>query len=399
MTSTLVDPAFLTKSLVELAQIPAAAPLGQHTLIDPDDPILVSYVQQHLRPRFLEAGAYHLLDLPRNQFAVRFGNGEGPCLALMAYTPVQHHNLMADPLSGRIRVPTELGIDEPCLFGQGVTQNKAHQACLLELARWLAGEAAPLGGTLYLCLNNEGRSSHDCSTAILDSLPRRPDLVIELFHTGFDISVGNRGRVDVAISIDGSTSHSSQPPVSGVVIPAATRVLTQLEAVDSRLREHRHPELGTEQAVPYLVSFDPMAPHTLPRHAQIIVDRRLLPGTSPQQAAEEIRDELASVPLNGCTLRVEAGVHMLPTLLTELDPEMTSIRALEAAIGQHTGAPARHTIHGGTFDAGGPASRGVPTVMFGLPDDGELLGDDFVRLRHLQLEATILASTVETFFP
>ena len=199
----------LVDDLAALARVPSAVPLGEETLIEPDHPTLRHYVQEHLRPAFLRLGAYDIIDLPRNQFAVRLGEGDGPCLALMAYTPTQHHNLMDDPWSGRIRTPVELGLDEPCLFGQGVTQNKTHQACLLDLARWVLTERVPLHGTLLLCVNNEGRSSHDCTHAILDGLPRTPDLVIQLFPTGFDLTVGNRGRVDVIIEIQGMTAHSS----------------------------------------------------------------------------------------------------------------------------------------------------------------------------------------------
>jgi hypothetical protein len=55
----------------------------------------------------------------------------GASLLLMVYTPMQHHSLMADPFSGKIACATAWGYDEPCVFGQGVTQNKAHHAVIL----------------------------------------------------------------------------------------------------------------------------------------------------------------------------------------------------------------------------------------------------------------------------
>lgn len=213
---------YLVDTLARLARVPSAVPLGPDTLIEPDHPMLRHYVQECLRPEFVAVGAYDIVDLPRNQFAVRFGDGAGPCLALMAYTPTQHHDLMTDPWSGRIRTPLEHGVGEPCVFGQGVTQNKAHQACLLDLARWLGAAEAPLRGTLYLCVNNEGRSSHDCSWAILDGLPERPDLVVQLFCTGFDVTVGNRGRVDVAVDVRGTAPTPRRPWPAGSSTPRPT---------------------------------------------------------------------------------------------------------------------------------------------------------------------------------
>ncbi|MEV4108398.1 peptidase dimerization domain-containing protein [Nonomuraea sp. NPDC049695] len=384
----------LVADLVALARVPSAVPLGADTLIEPDHPTLRHYVQECLRPMFQSVGAVDIIDLPRNQFAVRLGDGAGPCLALMAYTPTQHHNLMAEPWSGRIRTPVELGVDEPCLFGQGVTQNKTHQACLLDLARWILTERVPLHGTLLLCVNNEGRSSHDCSHAILDGLPRTPDLLIQLFPTGFDISVGNRGRVDVLVDIRGTAAHSSSPPADGRVIETSAEVIRRLGELDAVVRTRSHPELGREQVVPYQVRYEPLAPHTLPSAARITVDRRLLPGTDPVATADEIRTAIEGTG-PGCEIRVRPGVTMLPAYLPPerrdvLDPLADSIRA-------HLGEP-RHTIYGGSFDAGGPASRGIPTVMFGVPEEGDLLGEDYVRLSAVRRQAAILRDTVTHFF-
>ncbi|WP_433509362.1 M20 family metallopeptidase [Nonomuraea sp. CA-143628] len=380
---------YVVDALAALARVPSAVPLGAETLIAPDHPTLVRYVQDHLRPAFLEVGADDIIDLPLNQFAVRLGDGRGPTLALMAYTPTQHHNLMADPWSGDIRT-----LDgEPCLFGQGVTQNKAHQACLLDLARWIVAENVPLHGTLLLCVNNEGRSSHDCSRAILDALPKTPDLVIQLFCTGFDVSIGNRGRVDVLVEIEGRTAHSSAPPGSGRVIDTAADVVVKLRELNAKAQSRKHPELGHEQVVPYLVSYEPLAPHTLPGSARITVDRRLLPGTDPDDAALEIAQALKGVA-GGCDIAVRPGVTMLPAYLP---PERRAVLdALDGAIRARLGEP-RHTVYGGSFDAGGPAERGIPTVMFGVPEEGDLLGDDYVRLSAVRDEAAILRDTVTRF--
>ena len=385
----------LLRSVVELARVPSAVPLGRHTLIEPDDPLLVDYVQHHLRPKFQDLGCTDIIDLPRNQFAVRFGSGDGPCLALVAYTATQHHNLMADPWSGRIATPLGWGVDEPCVFGQGITQNKVHQACQLSIAAWLAGSGARFDGTLLLCVNNEGRSSHDCSSAMLDALPVVPELMVQLFPTGFEISVGNRGRIDLHVEVRGQAAHSSSPPPGGGVIAATTEVLNRISALDADVRRRTHPRLGREQAVPYQVVFDPLAPHTLPASAHITVDRRLLPGTDPEATAAELRRALDGLDV-GCEITVRGGVVMLPAEFPDERAEL--LEPLEAAIQRHSGSTATHKIHEGSFDAGGPSARGVPTVMFGVPEEGDLLGDDFVRISDLRLQERILRNTIATFF-
>jgi acetylornithine deacetylase/succinyl-diaminopimelate desuccinylase-like protein len=388
---------YLIDTLVELAQVSSAVPLGQDTLIAPDHPVLVHYVQQELRRRFIETGAFDIVDLPMNQLAVRFGDGDGPSLALMAYTPTQHHNLMSDPLSGRIRTPVELGIDEPCLFGQGVTQNKSHQACLLSLARSLVEAETPIKGTLLLCVNNEGRSTHDCSNALLDALPIRPDLLVELMNTGFEVSVGNRGRIDIYVHVRGQATHSSSPPAQGRVIEATSEAIRRIERLNETVSTRTDPILGAEHAVPYQVVFEPLAPHTLPSYGKVTVDRRIVSPTDGTAETAEIRAALTGLAdATGCEIEVETGVMMLPGSYPEHAAPL--LHALDGSIREVLKAEPEHVIYGGSFDAGGPLARGIPTVMFGVPDEGDILGDDFVRLSAVSAEDRILHSTVAAFF-
>lgn len=386
----------LVEDLRALARVPSAVPPGARTLIAPDDPVLLAY-HRALRPRFAalaeQVPGARMVELPLGQFAVRLEAGApGPTLMLMAYTPTQHHNEMTDPWSGDLRKSPDG--DGLAVFGQGVTQNKAHQAVLLELLRRLGAAGGITRGSLWLCVNNEGRSSHGCSTAILEAVPTVPDLVVELFCTDFTLTIGNRGRVDVYVDLQGQATHSSSPPATGRVIDAAADVVVALRELDRLAAEHTHPELGAEQVVPYQVRYDPLAPHTLPAQARITVDRRLLPGTSPTAATRELATGLhrllGDAP-HGCEMRVTEGVAMLPH---QLDAAQRAVLApLEDAIRARRGEVC-HRVYGGAFDAGGPAARGIPTVMFGVPDAGGLLGDDYLTLAALRDEADIVHDAV-----
>ena len=143
---------------------------------------------------------------------MRLGDGAAdPCFLVMVYTPTQHHNLMDDPFSGKIGRATEWGFDEPCVFGQGVSQNKAHHAVMLALLKLFAEQDIPLKGTFYLAVNNEGNSSHECFRQILSALPHKPQFALLLVGNGLKVSLGNRGRVDINVEVRGQASHSSSP--------------------------------------------------------------------------------------------------------------------------------------------------------------------------------------------
>ena len=382
-----LDEQYIIETLVELLQVPTEVPMGTDTLMAPDDPKLVHYVQQVVRPELQAIGAYGIIEAPLNQLVVRMGTGESDkALLVMAYTPTQHSNMMADPHSGRIAMGTEHGFDEPCAFGQGVTQNKSHMAAMLGVLKMLVDSGTELGGTLYFGINNEGRSSHECSDAIIAALPTKPTLGIVLQRTDFQLQLGNRGRVDVNVTVRGQASHSSRPDLGHSAIQGATDAINRIRKMTF---SKTHPQLGGLHAEPYQVSYSPLAPHTLPDTARIRVDRRLLPGDDIDEAVAEVRQAIGD--LSPFEVTVERGVHMLPSLVEASDPGVQALTAAHAAV---FGEAPDHYYHPGSYDAGGPNAHGVPTVQYGVNGANTLLGDDFAPLSGVIAEARVLSTLV-----
>ncbi len=386
-----LDTRYLTQTLERLAKVPADVPMGSEVFIEPDDPKLVHYVQRVLRPELSAIGADDLIDAPGNQIIARYGEGASDTtLLIQVYTPVQHHNLMAEPWSGKIARATEWGYDEPCLFGQGVTQNKSHQAIMLAVLKLLHEQRVTLAGTLYLAINNEGRSSHLCSEAILGALEIKPDFALLLTATGQRISLGNRGRVDVNVTLRGKAVHSSMPGSGLSAIDGAYEVMSRLKGMEF---PGSHPHLGSRHVIPYQLTFEPLAPHTLPEIARMRIDRRLLPGDDPAAATKEVRQAIGD--MTPYEVIVEQGRHMWPALV---EPDHRGVRLLaEAHAAIHGENPS--TFYGqGTFDAGGPCAAGVPAVMYGVGGAAaSLLDVDFVPLSQLDQVARVVAQTILTF--
>lgn len=382
-----LDRDYLIVAASKLARVPTDVPLGFQTLIEPDDPKLVHYVQDVLRPELLEQGIYDLLDVPRNNLVARLGSGRsGRVLLIQNYTPSQHHNLMAEPFSGKVGSAAAWGRDEPAVFGQGVSQNKAHQAVMLAVLKLLRESGVELRGRLYWAVNNEGRSSHACSEAIIGALEPRPEFGILQVGTDLRISLGNRGRVDVQVHVEGKASHSSRPDLGLSTIDGASEVVQRLKSLRW---PDRHPLLGGRHAVVYKIRYEPLAPHTLPSDAYLTVDRRLLPGDDPAEVADEIRAAIGD--LSPYRVTVESGVAMLPALV---DPDNPWVGALQAANAAVRGGEAE-TYHGlGTYDAGGPCALGVPAIMYGASGGEFPTGVDFVTLADLETEARVLARLI-----
>jgi acetylornithine deacetylase/succinyl-diaminopimelate desuccinylase-like protein len=326
--------------------------------------------------------------MPKNQLAVRQGSGKkDTCLLIMAYTPVQHFNWMAEPFSGKIAIPKEYGFNEPCAFGQGASQNKSHFTAMLTLLNAFNKAGIELNGTLWFASNNEGRSSHECSRSLIPCLTPKPDYGLILIGGKNRLSIANRGRVDVIIQVRGKVTHSSAPENGLNAIEGATEVLNRIKKMEFT---KTHPELGGQHAIPYQVIYNPVAPHTLPDYARIKIDRRLLPGDDVDEAVNEIREAIGD--MNPYGVSVEKDVFMLPSVV---NTKSEIVKGLQRAIRSFDGVEADPIYGRGAYDAGGPTSMGVPTVMWGRPDGGtSLMGDDFVTLRGVEEETRILGRLI-----
>jgi acetylornithine deacetylase/succinyl-diaminopimelate desuccinylase-like protein len=340
------------------------------------------------RPKLREIGVHEIIELPKNQLAVRMGSGDtDESLLVMAYTPAQHHNWMENPFSGKIGIPDDPAIDEPCAFGQGAEQNKAHLAAILTLLKAFVDAETTIDGTVYFVVNNEARSTHECSRAMLPELDPTPDQGLLLIGGGNAVQVANRGRVDVLVHVEGQVTHSSDPDGGLNAIMGATEVIDRIDAIEFTAE---HPTLGRPHALPYQLMFDPVAPHTLPEYARLKIDRRLLPGEDVDAAVDGIREAIGD--MSPYEVTVEKDVVMEPSVV---DPDEPIVRRLQRSIESLDSEPAELYHAKGAFDAGGLTNRGIPTVMWGRPERGEtIMGDDYVTLRGVREEVRIVGRTI-----
>src|SRR3954454_1064977 len=314
---------YLTSILVRLLQTPTDVPLGQ-TELAPEDPKLARYVRDVVQPELASWGLGRTLVDDSNNLVCQIGSdAASPSLLLMGYAVAQHGNLMAEPYSGRIATAPAFGVDEPCASGQADTQHKGALAAALGALKLLADSGVRLRGQLLFGVNTEGRRSHANSRQIVDEHGARADQGILAFATDNRISLGNRGRVDVNVTISGKAAHSSQPWLGLSAIDGAYEAQTRLRAMQFPAA---HPQLGAAQATVYKLQFSPIAPHTLPATAQMTIDRRLLPGEAIDRAVAGVRAALGDLSPYGLT--VEQGAFMYPA---DVPPDAPVVQALKAA--------------------------------------------------------------------
>ena len=351
------DHAYVVDTLTALARTPADVPSGQNE-IEPTDPKLTYYVRRVVRPMFerLDLGPVEVDDL--NNLVCTIGSGESPRLLVMGYTTAQHGHETDAALEGAVGNGRAYGFDEECVFGRGTGQNKGALASVLGALRIIADAAAALRGTLIVVVNAESQSSHRCSEHLFDHGRVSADagwLAIGVPK----IATGHRGRVDIHVTVEGEAGHSSQPALARNAIWGLYEALARVASIQRRLTA-THPELGGEQLEPYKLVTYPIAPHTMPSEAAFTLDRRLLPGTDPDAAVEQVRRALEGI--SGYRVAVRRGVYHRAY---QVSPDLPQVRALATAYRAIRGEDPEIGSVPYAFDAGYANFRGVPTVMFG----------------------------------
>jgi acetylornithine deacetylase/succinyl-diaminopimelate desuccinylase-like protein len=351
------------------------------TTVPPNDPRVEAFARNVAAAELYKLGAVIEVDA-LNNIVGRFGELTGSELAFVSYPVTHHANRMVDPLHARV-TPVA---NQMVWSGLGASQGKAGLAAVCGAARALLNRGDHLAGRVVLAISSEGSSTHQSAQVLYRTLYQRPAAVVMTIGTENQLMLGNRGRVDIRIDIAGQSTHSSSPHLGSNPILQLQAVLGRLSRV--RFDRAPHPKLGARNLVPYSLVCGPIAPHTIPESCRITLDRRFLPGDSPDAAAEEVARALADLPV-----KVSMGPLMLPALTAEDSPIVAKLRqAAESALGR----PLSPSYPSWTFDAGYPVSLGIPTLMFGPSAAGaagaDVLNDDHVTEAMVMEAATAYAA-------
>jgi len=367
----------LVDRLLTLLATSTEVPAGSHE-IAPGDHRIIDAVDHVVMPMIEALGPDHVARHPQGDVVARFGPEGDDGLLIQTYIVSQHGNEMEDPLSGRLVPGDEFGIRGEVAVGQGANQNKGPMAAALAA---LARRPKTLRRPVLLAVNTEGMSSHGGSRRIIDDLGAQGAHGLLAFATDLNVSIGNRGRVDIHIEVPGASSHSSQPGLGVNPLPRAAEVITALAA--SPLPPS-HAELGPATVTPYQLRFEPVAPHTIPERGLFLVDRRLLPGESPEDAVATVRSHLSSMLDFEVTVR--QGALMLPAEVAADNEVVTTLVSEVHELGRNSAA----VYAGNTFDAGYGCSQGIPTVMFG--PGRRSFGAEMIRTEWVAIDDCIVAA-------
>lgn len=286
------------------------------------------------------------------------------------------------------------------IYGRGACDVKGGVAAQLVAAAALARSGIPLQGMLVVTeVADEEVGGRLGSQRIAERADLHPTAVLVAEPTRNRVCIGERGGVGIRITVYGRTAHGALPWEGANAIEGMARVLCALQAeLWPRLAERRHPYFAPASATVSLIEGG-VKTNVVPDRCSAYIDRRLLPGESPEAAVAEVR-EVAEHAINGTSgLRVvvEAATEW-PGRHAILQPEDSPLVQLMVAVNRTLGLETALTGFSMGTDGRFFAARGVPTVIYG-PGDPSVAHqpDEWVSIGELEACARAYALAGLTF--
>lgn len=240
-----------------------------------------------------------------------------------------------------------------------------------------------------------------CWQYIVNEGGLRPDCVVITDSTNCQILRGQRGRMEIGVTVTGRSCHGAMPHKGINAVYKMARVIAQIEKLNDRLKSDRFLGEGTI-TVTYTDCKTPSL-CAVPDRAYIHLDRRLTAGETKRSALREVREVVRRA---GVQARVEVPRYATPSytgLVYETEkyfpawcepPDAPQIRA---ASGVYRALFKRKPkVHRWMFSTNGVAVAGmfgIPCVGFGpAPERVAHTVNDSVPIAHLVRSSAFYAA-------
>jgi acetylornithine deacetylase len=318
-----------------------------------------------------------------NVIARARGSGGGPTLMLNGHIDTVGVAGMLDPHRPRVAGGR--------LYGRGAYDMKCGvAACMLA-----AAEAArrPLrGDVLFTAVVDEEYAG----LGTIDVAARyRADAAIIAEPTELDLVVAHKGFVWLEVETRGAAAHGSIPGRPDAILHMG-RVLAELDALSRRLLDGpAHPVLGTGSLHASLITGGQEL-SSYPERCLLQLERRTLPGETPEAVEAEVRAILARLGAADPQLRAEVrrGVDRgpmatpadapVPALIRQIGAELLGREVAVAGVPYWT-------------DAASLAEAGIPAVLFGPSGAGAHALEEWVDLESVRACVAVYGRVIDAY--
>jgi putative selenium metabolism hydrolase len=297
-----------------------------------------------------------------------------------------------DPYKGKV--------EDGYVYGRGAGDQRAGMACMVYAAKIIKDLGLAGDYTLWVVGSVQEEDCDGLSWVyILKEDGIRPDCVLITEPTGLRIYRGQRGRMEIEVHLRGRSCHASAPERGDNPIYKMSRLVEEVEKLNTRLRHDPFLGKGTI-AVTEIRSISPSL-CAVPGACSIHLDRRLTAGETKDSAVAEVKalpgaEEAEVEILNYDTpsytgLRYPMEKYYPTWVLDEAHPLARAAIATYETLWKKAPVVDKWTFS--TNGVGSMGLMGVPTIGFG-PGEEDVAHSvvERVPIRHLVEAAEFYAA-------
>ncbi len=328
----------------------------------------------------------------------RAGDGSGPSLLFNAHMDTVEVNEPGawthPPLAGEI--------SQGILYGRGAVDMKGPLAAMVYGLKMVLDAGIPLHGNLYVAAVVQEEPCEGYAMRVLvEEEGLVPDMVVLCEPSNLQVAVGQRGRMEMRVTVHGVAAHSSMPEQGENAIYRAARIIFGVELLSSQLAVDSI--LGQGSVAVTHIESSASSRNAIPDRCVFYIDRRLTLGETEARALAEIQaiitreqarasvevTEYQATSYTGYPCRARA--YFSPWLMPEDHPLVgAGVRAVEKALDY------RPRLIRWLFSTDGAYTMGVagiPTIGIGPGEETQAHAvDEHIPLEDLYHAASVYAT-------
>ncbi|MFQ5611012.1 MAG: YgeY family selenium metabolism-linked hydrolase [Anaerolineae bacterium] len=287
------------------------------------------------------------------------------------------------------------------LYGRGAVDVKGSLASVIYGAKALVDSGMPLAGDVYVALVVleeiiEGRAVQ----SLIEDEGVLPSWVVVAEPSNLQINRGQRGRLEMEVTVQGQSSHAAIPEQGQNAIYGAARVIFALELLAATLAED--PLLGKGTLAVTNIENLAGGRSVVPDLCKVTIDRRLTLGETEERALAEVEGVMARERVRGqvrvvdheattYTGYVHKGRGYYPAWLIEENHQLvdTMVKSAQKITGFRPKIGCSALSASGVYTMG---QAGIPTIGFGPGQEQYAhTADERIRLEECYTAARIYA--------
>ncbi len=188
--------------------------------------------------------------------------------------------------------------DDEIIFGRGTSDQEGGMAAMVYAGK-IIKELGLDGDYTLLVTGTVQEEDCDglCWQYIIEESKIRPEFVVSTEPTSLGVYRGQRGRMEILVSVDGVSAHGSAPERGDNAIFKMAPILMELQELHLRLKDD--PFLGKGSLTVSEIFYTSPSRCAVADGCSISVDRRLTRGETWENALEEIRQLPAVINAGG----------------------------------------------------------------------------------------------------